>query len=57
MAITRCVSQSEKELAQNVLIEEKWTMQEIAMLDQVLVVEKEDYVRDEILHSCKRSDV
>jgi uncharacterized protein (TIGR00255 family) len=47
--------QAKTELAQNVLIEEKWTMQEIAMLDRVLVVEKEDYVRDEILLVVKEA--
>lgn len=40
---------AKEELSQNLLIEEKWTMQEIAMLDQVLVVEKEETVREDIL--------
>lgn len=40
---------AKEELSHNLLIEEKWTMQEIAMLDQVLVVEKEETVREDIL--------
>ncbi len=36
-------------LAENILIEETWTMQEIAMLDQVLTVRKEEIVQEEML--------
>ncbi|MER2105512.1 MAG: YicC/YloC family endoribonuclease [Solibacillus sp.] len=38
-------------LAQNVLIEEKWTMQEIAMLHGVLAVEEEQLEQAEILQA------
>lgn len=46
---------AKEELAQNVLMEEKWTMQEIAMLDQVLVVEKQAYVQEEILVAVQQA--
>ncbi|MEK4228676.1 YicC/YloC family endoribonuclease [Solibacillus sp. FSL H8-0538] len=46
---------AKEELAQNVFIEEKWTMQEIAMLDQVLVVDKESYVQTDILEAVQQA--
>ncbi|MEO4053581.1 YicC/YloC family endoribonuclease [Solibacillus sp. CAU 1738] len=47
--------QAKGELSQTVSIDENWTMQEIAMLDQVLVVEKQEVVQEEILSSVKKS--
>lgn len=40
---------AKEELAKSVSVEEKWTMQEIAMLDQVLTVEKSELAQEELL--------
>ncbi len=42
-------------LSQKIAMQEKWSMQEIAMLDQVLVVEKQDAVQDDLLASVERA--
>ena len=44
-----------EELSQNMLMEEKWTMQEIAMLDQVLAVQKEELIHDEVLKAVEQA--
>lgn len=41
------------ELSQSVIMEEKWTMQEISNLDQVLQIEKEEFLQDEIIQAVK----
>lgn len=41
------------ELLQSVKMEEKWTMQEISSLDQVLQMEKEEFVQDEMVQAVK----
>lgn len=41
------------ELLQSVKMEEKWTMQEIASLDQVLQMEKKEFVQDEMVQAVK----
>ena len=45
--------EAKQELAQTVSIEEKWTMQEIATLDGVLVVEEEQLQQEEILQAVQ----
>lgn len=47
--------QAKKELSQTVPIEEKWTMQEIVSLDQVLQVEKIEFMQDEIIDAVKNA--
>ena len=46
---------AKEELSQNMLMEEKWTMQEVAMLDQVLAVQKEELVHEEVLNAVKQA--
>ena len=46
---------AKEELSQNMLMEEKWTMQEVAMLDQVLAVQKEELVHDEVLNAVEQA--
>ena len=46
---------AKEELSQNMLMEEKWTMQEIAMLDQVLAVQKEELVHEEVLNAVEQA--
>lgn len=46
---------AKEELSQNMLMEEKWTMQEIAMLDQVLTVQKEELVHEEVLNAVEQA--
>lgn len=46
---------AKEELSLNMPMEEKWTMQEIAMLEQVLVVNKEELVHDEILAAVEQA--
>lgn len=46
---------AKEELSLNMLVEEKWTMQEIAMLDQVLAVQKEELVNDEVLSAIEKA--
>ena len=45
--------QAKQELAQSVLMEEKWTMQEIASLEQVLQIEKVELLQEEILEAVQ----
>lgn len=45
--------QAKKELSQTVPMEEKWTMQEIVSLDQVLQVEKIEFMQEEIIDAVK----
>lgn len=45
--------QVKKELAQTVSMEEKWTMQEIISLEQVLQVEKQELVQEEIMEATQ----
>ncbi len=47
--------QAKKELSQTVPMEEKWTMQEIVSLDQVLQVEKIEFMQDEIIEAVKNA--
>lgn len=47
--------QAKKELSQTVPMEEKWTMQEIVSLDQVLQVEKIEFMQDEIIDAVKNA--
>lgn len=47
--------QAKKELSRTVPMEEKWTMQEIVSLDQVLQVEKIEFMQDEIIESVKNA--
>ena len=48
--------EAKKELSNNgVLMEERWTMQEIATLDQVLAVKKEELVHDEMLVTVEKA--
>ena len=47
--------QVKKELSQTVPMEEKWTMQEIVSLDQVLQVEKIEFMQDEIIDAVKNA--
>ena len=46
---------AKEELSQNMLMEEKWTMQEVAMLDQVLAVQKEELVHEEVLNAVEQA--
>ncbi|WP_431029422.1 YicC/YloC family endoribonuclease [Lysinibacillus sp. LZ02] len=46
---------AKEELSLNMLMEEKWTMQEIAMLDQVLVVQEEELVQEEVLTAVEQA--
>ena len=46
---------AKEELSQNMLMEEKWTMQEIAMLDQVLAIQKEELVHEEVLNAVEQA--
>ncbi|MFF5993256.1 YicC/YloC family endoribonuclease [Lysinibacillus sp. KU-BSD001] len=46
---------AKEELSLNMLMEEKWTMQEIAMLDQVLVVQEEELVQEEVLTAIEQA--
>ncbi|KYG89452.1 YicC/YloC family endoribonuclease [Metasolibacillus sp. FSL H7-0170] len=46
---------AKEELSQKIVMQEKWSMQEIAMLDQVLVVEKREAVQDGLLASVERA--
>lgn len=46
---------AKEELSKNMLMEEKWTMQEIAMLDQVLAVQKEELVHEEVLNAVEQA--
>lgn len=41
--------EAKKELAKTVAVEDKWTMQEIAMLDQVLTMEKSELPHEELV--------
>lgn len=45
--------QAKNELTQSVQMEEKWTMQEIVSLDQVLLIEKVEFLQEEILEAVK----
>lgn len=47
--------QAKRELSQTVPMEEKWTMQEIVSLDQVLQVEKIEFMQDEIIEAVKNA--
>jgi len=47
--------QAKKELSQTVPMEEKWTMQEIVSLDQVLQVEKIEFMQEEIIDAVKNA--
>lgn len=47
--------QAKKELSQTVPMEEKWTMQELVSLDQVLQVEKIEFMQDEIIEAVKNA--
>lgn len=47
--------QAKRELSQTVPMEEKWTMQEIVSLDQVLQVEKIEFMQDEIIDAVKNA--
>jgi len=47
--------QAKKELSRTVPMEEKWTMQEIVSLDQVLQVEKIEFMQAEIIESVKNA--
>lgn len=47
--------QAKKELSQTVPMEEKWTMQEIVSLDQVLQVEKIEFMQDQIIDAVKNA--
>ena len=46
---------AKEQLSKNMLMEEKWTMQEIAMLDQVLAVQKEELVHEEVLNAVEQA--
>lgn len=46
---------AKKELSQTVPMEEKWTMQEIVSLDQVLQVEKIEFMQDELIDAVKNA--
>ena len=46
---------AKEQLSQNMLMEEKWTMQEIAMLDQVLSLQKEEIVHGEVLNAVEQA--
>ncbi len=46
---------AKEELSFNMPMEEKWSMQEIAMLEQVLVVDKEELVHDELLAAIEQA--
>ncbi len=41
------------ELSQSVMMDAKWTMQEISNLDQVLQIEKEEFLQEEIIQAVK----
>ncbi|ATP39294.1 YicC family protein [Solibacillus sp. R5-41] len=41
------------ELSQSVMMDAKWTMQEISNLDQVLQIEKEEFLLEEIIQAVK----
>ena len=45
--------QAKQQLAQTVLMEEKWTMQEIVSLEQVLQIEKVEFLQSEIIEAVK----
>lgn len=45
--------QVKNELQQSVKIEEKWTMQEIVSLDQVLQIEKVEFLQEEIIEAVE----
>ena len=45
--------QAKQELTQTISMEEKWTMQEIVSLDQVLQIEKVEFLQDEIIEAVK----
>lgn len=47
--------QAKQELSQTVQMEEKWTMQEIVSLDQVLQIEKIEFMQDEIIEAVKNA--
>ena len=46
---------AKEQLSKNMLMEEKWTMQEIAMLDQVLAIQKEELVHEEVLNAVEQA--
>ena len=45
--------QAKQQLTQTVLMEEKWTMQEIVSLEQVLQIEKVEFLQSEIIEAVK----
>ena len=45
--------QAKEQLAQKVPMEEKWTMQEIVSLEQVLQIEKQELVQEEIIEAVQ----
>lgn len=47
--------EAKEELAKTVAVEEKWTMQEIAMLDQVLTVEKSELAHEQLLDAVLKA--
>lgn len=47
--------EAKQELARSVVIEEKWTMQEIATLDGILTVEQEQVQQEEILQAIEQA--
>ena len=47
--------EAKEELAKTVAVEEKWTMQEIAMLDQVLAVEKDEVSQEQLVGAVREA--
>ncbi|MCT6924049.1 MULTISPECIES: YicC/YloC family endoribonuclease [Bacillales] len=54
-ALLEAYIKAKEALSQKIAMQEKWSMQEIAMLDQVLVVEKQEAMQEDFLIAVERA--